>query len=68
MIKADNIEVIASESYFSDRAPRFIAKKTRVKTVRLAQSVGALDGVDSYFDLFEFNLNTLAEAFVVGDD
>ncbi|HJL75053.1 MAG TPA: metal ABC transporter substrate-binding protein, partial [Candidatus Marinimicrobia bacterium] len=44
LIETETIQVIASETYFSDRAPKFIASKTGVKTVQLAQSVGALAG------------------------
>jgi len=67
-IKLDKIEVIASESYFSDRVPEFIASKTKVKTVKLAQSVGAIEGADSYIHLFETNLKILSKAFGVEHD
>ena len=67
-IKSDKIEVIASESYFSDRVPKFIASKTKVKTVKLAQSVGAIEGADSYIHLFETNLKILSKAFGVEHD
>ena len=67
-IKSDKIEVIASESYFSDRVPEFIASKTKVKTVKLAQSVGAIEGADSYIHLFETNLKILSKAFGVEHD
>ena len=64
-IKENEIEVIASESYFSDRAPKFIESKTNVRTVKLAQSVGAIEGADSYINLFETNLLILAKAYGV---
>ena len=67
-IKSDGIKVIASESYFSDRAPKFIASKTKVKIVKLAQSVGAIKGADSYINLFETNLTILAKAYGVSYD
>jgi len=67
-IKSDDIMVIASESYFSDRVPKFIASKTGVKTVKLAQSVGAMEGADSYIHLFETNLKILSQAFGVEHD
>ena len=67
-IKENEIEVIASESYFSDRAPKFIASKTKVKIVKLAQSVGAIKGADSYINLFETNLLILAKAYGVSYD
>ncbi len=68
LIETETIQVIASETYFSDRAPKFIASKTGVKTVQLAQSVGALAGADSYINLFETNLNLLIKAFGVVHD
>jgi|TARA_B100001971_G_scaffold49983_1_gene45235 ABC-type Zn uptake system ZnuABC Zn-binding protein ZnuA len=68
LIETETIQVIASETYFSDRAPKFIASKTGVKTVQLAQSVGALTGADSYINLFETNLNLLIKAFGVVHD
>ena len=68
LIETERIQVIASETYFSDRAPKFIASKTGVKTVQLAQSVGALAGADSYINLFETNLNLLIKAFGVVHD
>ena len=67
-IKENEIEVIASESYFSDRAPKFIESKTNVITVKLAQSVGAIEGADSYIYLFETNLLILAKAYGVSYD
>ena len=68
IIKSNDIQLIASGSYFSDRVPKFIATKTSVKTVMLAQSVGALDGIVSYFDLFETNLRILSEAYGLKND
>ena len=68
IIKSNDIQLIASKSYFSDRVPKFIATKTSVKTVILAQFVGALDGIVSYFDLFETNLRILSEAYGLKND
>ena len=50
--------------YFRD----YIASKTKVKTVKLAQSVGAIEGADSYIHLFETNLKILSKAFGVEHD
>ena len=68
ILKENEIEVVASESYFSDRAPKFIESKTNVRTVKLAQSVGAIEGADSYINLFETNLLILAKAYGVSYD
>ncbi|MFQ6612968.1 MAG: metal ABC transporter substrate-binding protein [Fidelibacterota bacterium] len=68
LVKAEGIRIVGSESYFSTKAPEFLAKKTGIIPVQLAQSVGALEGVNSYLDIFEFNLKTLAEAYGVNHD
>ena len=62
-INAGEIHVIALESYFSTDAVEFLARKTGVKYVRLSQSVGAISGVDSYPDLFRYNLNAIQSAY-----
>ncbi|MFQ6607595.1 MAG: metal ABC transporter substrate-binding protein [Fidelibacterota bacterium] len=61
VIEAENIKVVAMEPYFSDRAPQFLAQKTGIQVVTLAQSVGALSGADSYLQMIELNLATLME-------
>lgn len=63
IIQSDNVKVVAMEPYFSDRAPRFLAEKTGVKVVKLAQSVDALPRATSYLSTLEFNLQTLSELF-----
>lgn len=63
IIETGGIEVLGMESYFSDVAPKFLADKTGVRTIQLAQSVGALPGTGSYLDLFEYNLQALAAAW-----
>lgn len=62
-INAGEIHVIALESYFSTDAVEFLARKTGVKYVRLSQSVGAIPGVDSYPDLFRYNLNAIQSVY-----
>ena len=68
MIKSQKINVIASESYFSDRAPNFLNSKTGIKTIKLAQSVDAIEGTNNYIQLFETNLSILAKAFNINYD
>lgn len=62
IVQKDTILVVGMESYFSDQAPRFLADRTGAKVIKLAQSVEALPGVDSYLDVFDYNLHALAEA------
>jgi ABC-type Zn uptake system ZnuABC Zn-binding protein ZnuA len=63
IIETGNIKVLGMESYFSDVAPEFLAGKTELRVVKLAQSVGALPGADTYLDLFEYNLQALTAAW-----
>lgn len=60
IIAEDAVRVVAVEPYFSDRAPNFLARKTGVQVLKLAQSVGALPGAGSYLEMFEYNLSVLA--------
>jgi len=63
IIQQNDVKLIGMETYFSDVAPKFLAEKTDVKIAKLAQSVNAVDEADSYFKLFEYNLNTIANVF-----
>jgi len=59
LIQGQNISVIAMEPYFSRTAPEFLARKTGVTIVQLAQSVGARKGVDSYQEMLAYNLEAI---------
>ena len=63
IIKSNNVEIIGMETYFSDKAPNFLSDKTNIKIIRLAQSVNALPGADTYLKMIEYNLNTISNAF-----
>lgn len=63
IIDHNDIELIGMETYFSDIAPKFLSEKTGIKIVKLAQSVNAVPQADSYFNLFQYNLDTIANAF-----
>lgn len=62
LIREDDIKVVAMEPYFSDKAPKFLAGKTGVQIVRMAQSVGARPPATSYFKMIDYNLEILREA------
>lgn len=62
IMQQQNIRVIIIEPYFKQDAAELVARKVDGKVVLLASSVGAFKGVDSYFDLFDFNLRVLTEA------
>jgi len=63
IIKSNNIEIIGLETYFSDKAPNFLSQKTNIKIIRLAQSVNALPGTETYLQMIEYNLNAISNAF-----
>lgn len=68
IIKSNNIEIIGMETYFSDRAPQFLSEKTDIKIIRLAQSVGALPGTDTYLKMINYNLIAISNAFGAHND
>ncbi len=62
-MKQNNIRVIIIEPYYSKKSAELVAAKTGAVVVELAGSVGAEPGIDDYFDLFEYNINKLIDAF-----
>jgi len=68
IIKSNDIEIIGLETYFSDKAPQFLSTKTDIKIIRLAQSVNALPGTETYLKMIEYNLNIISNTFGVDND
>lgn len=64
MVKSRGIKVIGREPYFSDRAPKTIARETGATVVVLPTSVGGVKGADDYFALFDTLLKTLHSSLV----
>ena len=62
-IEADDIKLIGMETYFSDKAPRFLANKTGIQIVHLAQSVGALPNTETYLKMIRYNLQAISNFF-----
>lgn len=63
LMKNENIKVIIISPYFDQKPARTIADKTGAEVIAIAPSVGAVNNVKTYLDLFEYNLNALASAF-----
>jgi len=61
-MKAEKVKVIIVEPYFDLKTPQSVADKTGAKVVVLYPSVGGREGLDSYFDVFDYNINALAAA------
>lgn len=62
-MKNEKIKVIIISPYFSNKPANVLSDKVGGKVIKMAPSVGAFDGIDSYFDLFDYNLNSLIDAF-----
>ena len=56
------VRAILHEPYEPDDASRLVARKLSVPMVRLAISVGSIDGTNDYLALFDYNVATLAKA------
>ena len=61
-MKRDGIKIILVEPYFDLKTPNSIADSTGAKVVVLAPSVGGVDKIATYFDLFEYDIKTLIAA------
>ena len=56
------ITIIINSPYFQAKSADLIARKTGGTVVTLATSVAAFKGIDTYFDLFDYNLKTLVDS------
>jgi len=61
-IKANSIKVIISSPYFTTSSSDVVSKQTGVKELTLATSVGAVESIKNYYDLFDYNINQLTTA------
>ncbi len=59
-VKENSIKVIITSPYFTTSSSDVVSKQTGSKTVVLATSVGAFDGIKNYFDLFDYNIKLLS--------
>jgi len=62
LVKSRGIKIIGKEPYFSDRAPKVIARATGAVVVNLPPSVGGADGTSDYFSLIDTIINQLLKA------
>lgn len=61
-MKRQGVKLVVMESYFDAKTPEKIAAQVGGKVVTLAPSVGGEKPATDYIQLFEYNVNTLAEA------
>ena len=63
-MQGQNIRVIIISPYFNPDAAELVAGKVNGGTlVTIASSVEAFHGIDTYFDLFDYNVDQLVRAF-----
>lgn len=63
LMKRDNIRLILVEPYFDFRTPNSIAQRAGGQVVVLLPSVGGVKQVQDYLQLFDYDLELLANAF-----
>jgi zinc/manganese transport system substrate-binding protein len=61
-MKRDGIKIILVEPYFDLKTPNSIASSTGAKVVVLAPSVGGVEKIATYFDLFDYDIKTVIAA------
>lgn len=61
-VKANNIKVIINSPYYSSSSPEIVARNTGVEIVPLSTMTGGYEEIGNYFDLFDYNINTLVSA------
>jgi len=63
LMKREGIKLILVEPYFDLRAPNKIAQDVGGQVVVLMPSVGGVKEITSYFQLFDYDINLLVNAF-----
>ena len=62
-MQEDNLKVLIIAPYFKQDAAEMVVGRVDGIVVPLASSVGAYEGVDSIFDLFDYNVDAMVKAF-----
>ena len=61
-MKAQGVKLLVMEPFFDPRLPQKIARDTGVPLAIVPTSVGAEDGITTYFDLFDHQLKVISRA------
>ena len=62
-MKRENIKLILVEPYFDLRTPNSIAQNTGGEVMQVMPSVGGVKEITNYFQLFDYDINLLVNAF-----
>jgi len=65
-MKGEGVKLLIMEDFFDPRLPQKIARDTGVPLVILPTSVGAEDGIKTYFDLFDRQMALISQALKGG--
>ena len=57
-MRQNNIQLVIQANFYEDRSSKFINTQTGAKVLILPASVGGVEGVESFFDLFEYLVST----------
>jgi zinc/manganese transport system substrate-binding protein len=63
LMKRENCKIIMVEPYFDLKTPNSVASQTGAKVVQYLPSVGGEKQVDTYFKLFDYDIDLLIKAF-----
>lgn len=63
LVSRDGIGVIIITPYYRPNSAQLVARETGAAVLALASSVGAFREVDTYFDVFDYNIDRLIDAF-----
>ncbi len=61
-VKSQDIPVLINSPYFSSKSPEVVVRNTDIELVQLSTMTGGYDEINDYFDLFDYNINTLIDA------
>ena len=62
VMKAQNVKLLVMEPFFDPRLPQKIAKDTGAPLAIVPTSVGAEEGIRTYFDLFDHQLKVISRS------
>jgi len=62
IMKAEHVKVIIMVPWADQKLSERVAQEAGAKAVTLANSVGAVKGTDTYLDMVDYNVKTLAQA------
>ena len=63
MMKRENVKILIMEPYFDSKTPNSIGSATGAKVLVLTPSVGGEKGITDYFQLFDYDIGLLTQAF-----